>query len=119
MYNIYDVHIFNVFNMYDVTSYLFATETETLTLTLTHILTSHKQRKSEVTYTDFWQSLNHTGIMYSACLPIHKSGTSFVGVVCIDILMRNLVEDLTSYPCFQHSSVAYSFMINSDGENNA
>ena len=36
MYNIYDVHIFNVFNMYDVTSYLFTTETETLMLTLTH-----------------------------------------------------------------------------------
>ena len=36
-----DVHIVTVFNLYDVTSYLFATETETLTLTLTHILTSH------------------------------------------------------------------------------
>ena len=34
-----DVHIVTVFNLYDVTSYLFATETETLTLTLTHILT--------------------------------------------------------------------------------
>ena len=42
-----DVHIVTVFNWYDVTSYLFATETETLTLTLTHILTSHRRAHSQ------------------------------------------------------------------------
>ena len=57
------------------------------------------------------------GIVYSACLPIHMSGSMFMGVTCIDILMKDLVEDLVSYPCFQHMDVAYSFMLDSSGRN--
>ena len=53
-----------------------------------------------------------TGIVYSACLPVHKNGNVFMGVTCIDILMRDLVEDLTLQ---YNMDAAYTFMLDLAG----
>ena len=54
----------------------------------------------------------YTGMMLSACLPFHKNGDDFMGVTCIDMLMRDLVGELTS---FQQGEIAYTFMLDQGG----
>ena len=52
------------------------------------------------------------GIVLTACLPIHKTPWEFVGVACVDILMRDMIGDLTA---FQDLDVAYTFMLDQAG----
>ena len=53
-----------------------------------------------------------SGIVYSACLPIHKNGNSFAGVTCIDILMRDMVQELTAS---HNMDMTYTFMLDTLG----
>ncbi len=53
------------------------------------------------------------GIVLTACLPIHKNGDIFSGIACVDMLMRDLIGDLTG---FQNLDVVYTFMLDSAGE---
>lgn len=49
-----------------------------------------------------------SGIVYSACVPIHENGNSFAGVTCIDILMRDMVQELTAS---HNMDMTYTFML--------
>ena len=53
-----------------------------------------------------------TGIVITACLPIHKNDEIFEGVACADMLMRDLIDDL---PTFSNLDVGYTFMLDSAG----
>ena len=53
----------------------------------------------------------HIGVVLSACLPIKRS-SRFVGVACADMLVRDLIAEVT---VFQNLDIGYSFMINSAG----
>ena len=49
----------------------------------------------------------------SACLPIHATrpggtGRTFLGVACIDLMMEDLVAELTGFEAGENS---YSFML--------
>ena len=55
------------------------------------------------------------GIVLTACLPIHRGGDTFEGVACVDMLMRDLISDLTA---FQNLDIAYTFMLDSAGITN-
>ncbi len=60
-------------------------------------------------------SLQFIGRIFSTCLPIHKNGVNgvtFMGVICIDMLMRDLIGDLTA---FQRGEIAYAFMLDGAG----
>ncbi len=52
-------------------------------------------------------------MILSACLPLHKDGNDFLGVTCIDMLMRDLIGELTS---FQQGDIAYTFMLDAQGK---
>ena len=54
----------------------------------------------------------HLGIVITACLPIHKNDDTFMGVACVDMLMRDLISDLTAFP---NLNVGYTFMLDSAG----
>ena len=54
--------------------------------------------------------------MLSACLPIHHNengALTFMGVTCIDMLMRDLIGELTA---FQRGEIAYTFMLDGAGK---
>ena len=51
--------------------------------------------------------------MITACLPIHKSDNTFKGVACVDMLMRDLISDLTAFPDL---NVGYTFMLDGAGK---
>ena len=48
----------------------------------------------------------------TACLPIQNTEFEFLGVACVDMLMRDLIADITE---FQNLDIGYTFMINSGG----
>ena len=48
----------------------------------------------------------------TVCLPIHRDGNRFEGVACVDILMRDLISDLTA---FENLDIAYAFMLDPVG----
>ena len=54
------------------------------------------------------------GIVITACLPIHKNDDMFEGVACVDMLMRDLISDLTAFP---NLNVGYTLMLDSAGNN--
>ena len=53
------------------------------------------------------------GIVITACLPIHRGGDKFEGVACVDMLMRDLISDLTAFP---NLNVGYTFMLDGAGK---
>ena len=52
------------------------------------------------------------GIVITACLPIHKNQNTYEGVACVDMLMRDLISDLTAFP---NLDVGYTLMLDSAG----
>ena len=52
------------------------------------------------------------GIVITACLPIHKNDNTFEGVACVDMLMRDLISNLTALP---NLNVGYTLMLDSAG----
>ena len=54
-----------------------------------------------------------TGIVITACLPIHRNGRKFEGVACVDMLMRDLISHLTAFP---NLDVGYTLMLDSAGK---
>ena len=54
-----------------------------------------------------------TGIVITACLPIHRNGKKFEGVACVDMLMRDLISHLTAFP---NLDVGYTLMLDSAGK---
>ncbi|XP_048764452.2 VWFA and cache domain-containing protein 1-like isoform X2 [Ostrea edulis] len=52
-----------------------------------------------------------TGLVTSLCLPVDKSGT-LVGVTCTDILLDELLSDITN---FKQGELSYAFMIDGQG----
>ena len=55
-----------------------------------------------------------SGIVLTACLPIYRGGDTFEGVACVDMLMRDLISELTA---FQNLDIAYTFMLDGAGTN--
>ena len=51
-------------------------------------------------------------IVITACLPIHRNDNTFEGVACVDMLMRDLISDLTAFP---NLNAGYTFMLDSAG----
>jgi hypothetical protein len=54
---------------------------------------------------------NFKGLITSLCLPVDKSG-SLIGVTCTDILLDELLSDITN---FKQGELSYAFMIDGQG----
>ena len=55
------------------------------------------------------------GMVISACLPVHDTDGTFKGVSCVDILMRDLIAELTAFDAFK-GEVFYPFMLDKFGK---
>ena len=55
------------------------------------------------------------GMVISACLPVHKNHQTFMGVTCIDMLMRDLIGELTAFQNCK-GEILYPFMLDKHGK---